>query len=197
MSSESHFPEKHSTSNASSAYERILHALHNRTTPLSEEEVRALLQALAQHPAELAALERFDPDSYCRNRVFSNQCVDILVLCWRPGQRTPIHDHAGSTCGVYVMRGEASEMGFVPSGMGPIIPSGTHTVRAGEITVSNDSDVHMVANYSADASDLVTLHCYSPPLQAMRVFGESETFFGNYADITARAAASDCYLLKP
>lgn len=170
-----------------------LQSLQRLDAPLPEPEVRKLLSTLALCRDEISSFERFSPEAYCRNRIFSNEFVDLLLLCWQPGQRTPIHDHAGSTCGVYVVRGEALEIGFKPSGLGPLIPSETHSVAAGGITVSTDEDVHLVANYSASGEDLVTLHCYSPPLRSMRVFGEQETFFAEYGEVTARAATSGCY----
>lgn len=176
---------------------QTLRSLHHLTAPLTESEVRELLQNLAKHPSELSAFENFESDYYARNRIFSNQFVDLLLLCWRPGQRTPIHDHARSTCGVYVMRGEAIEIGFSPSGLGPLIPTGSHTVSAGNITVSSDDDIHLVANYSKSGEDLVTLHCYSPPLGQMRVFGEQETFFNEYTSIFRRATESDASGKKP
>src|SRR5947209_7262824 len=62
--------------------------------------------ALAQMTAWLADLQlnardlrpyiSFKPATYARHRVFRNEYVELLVLCWRPGQRTPIHDHNGS-----------------------------------------------------------------------------------------------------
>ncbi len=185
------FPDEHTVT--PQGLVASLQALHDLTRPLSESEVRELLSSLSQSTKELAAFERFDAESYCRNRIFSNSFVDILLLCWRPGQRTPIHDHAGSTCGVYVMRGEAIEIGFAPSGMGPLIPSGSHAVSSGEVTVSSDNDIHLVANYSSSGEDLVTVHCYSPPLRSMRVFGEGETFFSGYSEATERATRSGCY----
>ncbi len=170
-----------------------LRALHNRSAAMSEAEVRDLLSALALCRDQLTAFERFEAASYCRNRIFSNQFVDLLLLCWRPGQRTPIHDHANSTCGVYVMRGEAIEIGFKPSAMGPLVPCGSETLGTGDVTVSSSDDIHLVANYSASGEDLVTLHCYSPPLRSMRVYSEHETFFADYSAVTERAASSGCY----
>lgn len=167
-----------------------LRALHSITEPLSEVAVRELLLQLARFPGELSAFEHFSPESYARNRVFSSRFVDLLLLCWRPGQRTPIHDHAGSTCGVYVMRGEAIEIGFSRPSQGPLIPSGSAVRAAGSLTVNRDDDIHLVANFAGPGQDLITLHCYSPPLASMRVFGEDETFFAGYSGVAGRALAA-------
>ena len=40
------------------------------------------------------------------------------VMCWRNGQRSPIHDHKGSSCAVRVLRGTLTEtlFAFAPNG---------------------------------------------------------------------------------
>jgi len=177
----------------------VAHILQNASLvdhPLSESEMRSLLEALARHSLFLSTLERFSDDSYCRNRIFGNEHLELLLLCWKPGQRTPIHNHAGSRCGVYVVRGVACEVGFKPSPAGPLLPTGTHEVRAGSITSSYDGDTHLVGNFSSVSEDLVTLHCYSPPLASMRVFEERDTFFSDYSEVVACAASSGCYQVK-
>ena len=58
---------------------------------------------------ELADWIRFAPTGYQRNLVQEGPLYRMLVLCWAPGQFSPIHDHAGSTCAVRVIRGTATE----------------------------------------------------------------------------------------
>lgn len=175
---------------------QICTSLENLSAPLSREEIQSLLRTISTHSEELRSYERFEDSSYCRNRIFRNDFVDLLLLCWKPTQRTPIHDHAGSTCGVYVIRGEAIEIAFAPSGIGLLIPKESHELSQGEITVSEDSDAHLVGNFTAQAQELVTLHCYSPPLDSMRIFDEKDTFFANYSSITACASTSGCYHIQ-
>jgi cysteine dioxygenase len=171
----------------------ICENLRTLSGPLSSEAIAVLLTQLAGHPRDLANFERFDDASYSRNRIYLSEFVDLILLCWKTKQRTPIHNHAGSTCGVYVIRGEATEIGFKPSGVGLLIPEESKRLHSGEITVSVDSDAHLVGNFASPAKELVTLHCYSPPLTGMQVFNESQTFFADYPAITACAARSGCY----
>lgn len=174
----------------------ICTSLNEYNYALSAEEISALLQTISPHATELASFERFDDSSYCRNRIFRNDLVDLLLLCWKHGQRTPIHDHSGSTCGVYIVRGEATEIGFSSSGVGLLVPTVCSRLQRGDITVSVDSDAHMVANFAPRKQDLVTLHCYSPPLDSMRVFSEQETFLHDYQAITVAAATSGYYHIE-
>jgi len=171
----------------------ICEKLKKLEAPLSSNEISALLSQVAAYPEELYQFERFDETVYSRNRIFKNDFVDLLVLCWKSGQRTPIHNQAGSSCGVYVIRGEAIEIGFRPSGVGLLIPEGSKQLREEESTISVDSDAHLVGNFASPAQDLVTLHCYSPPLTSMQIFDEHDTFFADYSAITACATTSGCY----
>src|SRR2546423_11548343 len=47
----------------------------------------------------------FKEGAYARHRVYLCEHAELLVLCWRPGQRTPIHDHNGSIGAVRVLQG--------------------------------------------------------------------------------------------
>src|SRR5206468_2245417 len=42
---------------------------------------------------DLRPFRFFKTGTYARHRVFRNEFAELLILCWRPGQRTPIHDH--------------------------------------------------------------------------------------------------------
>jgi len=188
-------PQAHT--NETPLIEEVCSTISKFGSALSVEQIHSLLQTLPPHAQELASFERFDDISYCRNRIFRNDLVDLLLLCWKPGQRTPIHDHSGSACGVYIVRGEAIEIGFSPSGVGLLIPTICNRLQQGEITISVDSDAHMVANFAPQEKDLVTLHCYSPPLDSMRIFSEHETFLHDYGTVTLSASTSGYYHVEP
>lgn len=188
-------PQAHT--NETPHIEEICSTLTEHTHALSAEKIRTLLQKISPHAKELASFEQFDDTSYCRNRIFRNDLIDLLLLCWKPGQRTPIHDHSGSACGVYIVRGEAIEISFSPSGLGLLIPTFCNRLQQGEIAISVDSDAHMVANFAPQEQNLVTLHCYSPPLDSMRIFSEHETFLHDYGTVTLSASTSRRYHVEP
>lgn len=192
---ESRTPQAHT--NETPLIEEVCSALSEFSNALSVEQIRSLLQTLSLYAHELTSFERFNDTSYCRNRIFRNDLVDLLLLCWKPGQRTPIHDHSGSACGVYIVRGEAIEISFSPSGLGLLIPTFCNRLQQGEIAISVDSDAHMVANFAPQEQNLVTLHCYSPPLDSMRIFSEHETFLHDYGTVTLSASTSGRYHVEP
>src|SRR5215475_6509678 len=55
---------------------------------------------------------QFSPERYRRNLMRAGPSYHALILCWRSGQRSPIHDHRGSACAVRVLEGDATEIIF-------------------------------------------------------------------------------------
>ncbi len=122
----------------------------------------------------------FDPDLYSRNRVIRYEFADLLVMCWKYGQLSPIHDHQGSACAIKVLQGVATEISYSSNDCGIILPNETNQFSNGVVFYSNDLDVHQMGNLNQGEPELVTLHCYSPPLATVNIFDESKTFFAGY-----------------
>lgn len=115
---------------------------------------------------EIQPFVRFAADTYRRNLMRAGPSYHALILCWRPGQRSPIHDHRESSCGVRVLRGVCTETIFQRTPTGHIYPTRTHQHSAGHCCASQDADIHQISNLES-AQDLITLHIYSPPLLVM------------------------------
>jgi cysteine dioxygenase len=138
--------------------------------PLS---LRAILDWFDEVPLsaeDLVAYQVFSPQRYMRNRLHDGPAYQALVLCWRNGQRSPIHNHRGSNCGVKVLRGVATETTFARAPNGLVVPVRSHDLPTAHVCASADQDIHQVSNLQAGGADLVTLHVYSPPLLRMEMF---------------------------
>ena len=120
--------------------------------------------------SDLANFLVFRRDHYVRNLVHAGPQYQCLLLCWRNGQRSPIHNHRGSHCGVKVLSGMATETLFTRASNGMIVPERSRHLLANHISASSDDDIHQVSNLQSGNADLVTLHIYSPPLVRMEVF---------------------------
>jgi cysteine dioxygenase len=130
------------------------------------DELLEHLEQLDIDPGELAEYVRFSEQGYTRNLVRSGPWYELLVLCWTNGQCSPIHDHAGSSCGVRVLRGVLTETSFAFDPEGRFDAVGSRDLAAGTVCGSQDGDLHQVANLQDNDADLVTLHVYSPPLRS-------------------------------
>jgi cysteine dioxygenase len=144
-----------------------LDALQGRA-PLSQ-----LIAALARAPVvcdEVSDLIRFSPRTYQRIPLRGTDWYQAWVMCWRNGQRSPIHDHKGSSCAVRVLRGTLTETLFAFAPNGHVKAACSRDFQPGEVLGGEDGDVHQVSNLQAGQADLVTLHVYSPPLIFMGTY---------------------------
>jgi len=142
---------------------------------LTPEAIRRGLGGLELCREDLADRVAFSEAAYQRIVIHRAAYFEVLVLCWRSGQRSLIHDHAGSACGVRIIAGEATETIFAPSPCGCLVPVRSRCLKAGATCVSCDADIHQMGNLAPPGQDLITLHVYSPPLSAMRIYPIGET----------------------
>src|ERR1700687_6241446 len=119
---------------------------------------------------DLAKFVRFSDRGYQRNLVRATPHYHAWVLCWKNGQRSPIHDHSGSPSVVRVLRGTLTETLFEFAPNGHVKASFSRDFAEGSVLGSEDTDLHQVSNLQAGDAELVTLHVYAPPLSAMNTY---------------------------
>jgi predicted metal-dependent enzyme (double-stranded beta helix superfamily) len=115
----------------------------------------------------------FTSDAYTRNLVCRTPRFDMLVLCWKPGHVTTIHDHAGSLNVTRVLQGRLTSRLFVPGGRPTpdrclVRLASEDKLGPGDFSLVDRAEIHQLANTS-DA-DLVTLHVYAKPLRDIVVY---------------------------
>jgi cysteine dioxygenase len=147
----------------------------------SIEALRDLLGASEVAIDDLQPFIRFKDEAYQRVLICAGEHYEMLVVCWKSGQRSPIHDHANSTCCFRVMRGVCTETVFDFSECGQVVARESRHLHEGYMAASQDTDTHQVSNLQAPGNGLVTLHIYSPPLQAMRKYSITGEREGNFA----------------
>jgi cysteine dioxygenase len=115
----------------------------------------------------------FDPDQYTRNLIVRTDAFELIILCWEPGQTTPIHDHGSSDGWVHCLQGQIEEVRF------QCFPSndGSHRVERGDVLrakpgnttyINDDIAWHTVANPTLER--VVSLNLYSDPIDSCRYF---------------------------
>lgn len=124
----------------------------------------------------------FGDTTYRRNLLHEGPAYHALVICWRPGQRSPIHDHSGSSCAVQVLGGIATETAFAQTGQGHVYATASTDHEVGSVLGSFDADVHQISNLQPAGHDLVTLHIYSPPLLQMKRFSLTDAHVETFMD---------------
>ena len=133
---------------------------------LAPESVLELLSGWEVPESSLRPFVNFREDKYARNLVHRSTLFDVIVLCWKPGQATPIHDHSGQCGWVRVLRGKMRERLFA-LGDSRLDCTSTGVVTAGPTVVGVDREraIHALDNPLDEGAheDAVTLHLYSRP----------------------------------
>jgi len=139
---------------------------------------------------------RFRDDKYARHLIHRSDLFSLILLCWKPGQGSPVHNHQGNLGWMRVLRGRIEETHYQPPGWvvagvpmpgddfdiddegvghGIALQRGAHLVHpAGPAVASVDRErpIHQIANPLRHADDeaAVTLHVYSRPHDACLAF---------------------------
>jgi len=87
------------------SFSDLIGILKAQTSPPSLAQLYDWLENTQISDADLQPYLGFKDGTYWRHGVCRNESVEMLVLCWRPGQRTVIHDHNGSQGAVLVQQG--------------------------------------------------------------------------------------------
>ncbi len=141
---------------------------------LTHDELMELAGGLALSDELVRAHTSFCADHYARNLVCRTQGFELLVLCWKPGHGTTIHDHAGALNAIRVFRGELTSRLFAPAAgrpdgaTGPVTLASEERLQTGALTGVDRAGIHQLANTSQE--DLVTVHVYAPPLREVVVY---------------------------
>jgi cysteine dioxygenase len=162
-----------------------LKSLVNRLRTLSQvptlQQVDSLLEEVQLSAEELRPYRSFKAGNYARHRVFRNEHVELLVLCWRPGQRTPIHDHNGSHGAVRVCEGVMWETMFELDGNSTLRYKSSRQWIPGDVTDAAVPDIHQLGNPEISGQDMVTLHLYAPPLGVLNTYKVGSSEVGRYS----------------
>jgi cysteine dioxygenase len=148
----------------------LVEALESQTSAPTLEQIYDWLEKAELSAEELAPYRGFKDGNYWRHLVCRTDFVEMLVLCWRPGQRTPIHDHNGSHGGVRVCEGTMWETTFTYDSTKGLEYKSASEYLTGAVTGSDVPDIHQLGNPDVSEQDMVTIHIYSPPLGVLHTY---------------------------
>ena len=149
--------------------------------PFQRSTVHSVVKNLRPQCEYLDPYLNFSERGYTRTQFYKGPRFEILVLCWREGQASPIHDHAESICTMAVVKGTCTVENFRGTCEGnpvldgkpvkiPLVETKNETLEPGTVITVEGGDIHRIANHQGDGRDLVTIHFYLPPIETMRCF---------------------------
>lgn len=151
-------------------FSELIEQLTSQTSAPSLEQINSWLSSVAISEVDLEPYIGFKEGNYWRHRVCRNAAVEMLVICWRPGQKTPIHDHNGSHGVVRVHKGLMYETIFAFDSEKGLCHDKGRDCPVGTLTGADVPDIHQLGNPELSGQDLITIHVYSPPLGVLKTY---------------------------
>ena len=155
---------------SSITFSELVECLNSQTAPPSLEQINSWLSSVEIADIDLEPYIGFKEGNYWRHRVCRNEAVEMLVICWRPGQKTPIHDHNGSHGVVRVQKGLMCETIFAFDCEKGLCHDSERDCQVGTITGAGVPDIHRLGNPEFSGQDLITIHVYAPPLGVLKTY---------------------------
>lgn len=157
--------------------------LESLTGRASIDDLDRAMRAIDVTVEDVAGHIRYCDEHYKRNLIREGRWYQAYALCWKSGQRSPIHDHSSTTCGVRVLQGRGVETIYEPSPCGQMMAVRSRPLCVGDICASQDSDTHQISNLQPAGQNLVTLHIYSPPLREFHTYSATNGTVNRVRDI--------------
>jgi cysteine dioxygenase len=101
-----------------------------------------------------------DDNKYTRVVISKDEHLEVVVICFGPGQTSTVHDHQGSNCVIRVVDGKILETLFKENN-DSLEKISSHYINKGEVSGLDGVAVHQISNISKKGT--VLLNFYSPP----------------------------------
>ena len=146
----------------------ILEMTHIPIKDLKIDALKGLFGRLDLHDETILEHIHFSDENYTRNLICRTPKFDMLCLCWKPGQVTVIHDHAGSLNVTRVFDGSLTARLFdVVDKPAPnrafVKMSVEDRLGRNDFSCVDYGEIHQLQNTSEH--NLVTVHVYARPLR--------------------------------
>ena len=112
-------------------------------------------------------------DFYTRNLVEKTKAYELIVLCWNAGQYSPIHNHQGQDCWMYIAKGDIDEIQYVIQNQNENNVALKETKKGhyckGQVGyIHDDIGLHIIKNNSKEKA--ISIHLYSNPIHFCKVY---------------------------
>jgi len=178
--------------------------------PITRERLHTYFRETAVDRASLAPYTHFRSDMYTRNLIYRDGLVELMAVCWQPGQRTVIHTHNGQLGWMSVEQGALAVVNYKwlgcnaadnqnVAGMDCLAGATELDLDRREVqecypdgpvnTVDKVQTIHQVVVQGKEP--VVSLHVYSRPidscvafdLEQRRCYRRPLTFYSKYGQV--------------
>jgi uncharacterized cupin superfamily protein len=140
------------------------------------DQHKKIISAMDIPKSEFMPYAHWKEKGYARNCIKRTKDYELLLLCWNPGDKTPVHGHDGQDCWVYLVDGEMNEIRYQADDDDNLTKTHVETLTGRRLTYMRDEmGYHMIKNNSDKRA--MTLHIYALPIDECEVFDENEETF--------------------
>lgn len=149
--------------------QQLLHVLPN----CSGKEYVDIVHGMELHVEEFEPFSFWNESFYTRNCIARTDAYELILLCWEPGQETPIHCHGGQECWVYMLQGTLGETRFnLDKTTETLTPDKYMELYEGKFSYMNDDmGLHALKNLNKGRS--MSLHLYMNPIEECRIYNNA------------------------
>jgi cysteine dioxygenase len=158
---------------------------------ITKQKIYDYLVTYAIRDEDIAKFEQWLPDRHTRNKIFRNDMIEVMLICWPIGAVTPLHTHNGQLGWMVMLQGKlvvenyrkvncnrpenqqvvgmdclagatALEMEHLENELA--IPGGPLN------TVDKTQTIHRIRNLAEWNERAMSIHVYSQPIDSCVVF---------------------------
>jgi len=142
----------------------------------SNNELEKLLNGLKLEYADLEPYHNFnhpEDESYGRFVLYNSPQLEVVVMSWKKGDYTAIHDHGQAQWGAVLIFGQVEHTSFELVNDNLII-SKLETLKDGQISLVSNQLIHQMGNPFENRA--VSLHVYGTDTVVDEVTGEAKNY---------------------
>ena len=158
---------------------------------ITKQKIYDYLVAYEIRPEELESYKQWLPDRHTRNKIFRNDMIEVMVICWPIGAVTPLHTHNGQLGWMTMLEGKLIVENYRKVGcnrpenqqvVGIDCLAGATQIEMEHLenemaipggplnTVDKTQTIHRIRNLAEWNERAVSMHVYSRPIDSCVVF---------------------------
>jgi cysteine dioxygenase len=159
--------------------------------PITTAGVLGVLDDLQVEDASVRRYAQWSDEKYMRHLLHRDELFEVILLCWKPGQRTPVHTHNGQLGWATLVQGELEVVNYTWHGCDrpenqnvvgidclsggqkvDVRPTLTQRARPGGpvATVTKTQSIHQISCPAGSDGPAASVHIYSKPIDSCVAF---------------------------
>ncbi len=134
----------------------------------TKEEYKSIGVSLEIPLEEILPYAHWSDEHYTRNCIIREDNFELILLCWEPGQGTPVHCHGGEECWVYVVQGKIEESHYQFLNNELVFGDKTTMISGEKSFMSDEMGYHKLENNPLIRT--MSLHLYMDPIDDCTIY---------------------------